>query len=196
MVAVSSAKKRLRDMAAEIPDDTTVIHILQLLEPEQNAFADHSIALIGASVVDKALEVAIRSRLKPLNDTEAKRIFSYGSQGPLADISARIKMAYAMGIFGPKTRRDLDHIRLVRNAFAHSLTLIRFDSPEVADICNRLQTPETVTILASVADPKTARGRYIEATVALSHRLKSAIGVSDAQTVMTPLGPMRVRLLP
>ncbi len=54
-MSTSPAAKRLKALAAEIPSDAEVRHILQRLEPEGNAFADHSIALIGASVVDKAL---------------------------------------------------------------------------------------------------------------------------------------------
>ena len=177
MAAVSSLTKRLKKLAAEIPDDRTVRDLLQSLEPEDNAFADHAIALIGASVVAKALEVAILSRLISLKEDERKRIFSYDDQGPLSDLAARIKIAYALGIFGRKTRNDLDHVRAVRNAFAHSARLIRFDTPEVAEICARLHTPTTTTALTSALSRtagRTPRGQYIETTVTLAGRLKHA----------------------
>jgi hypothetical protein len=39
---------------------------------------------------------------------------------PLATFSAKIRLAYALSIFGSSTRDDLDTIREIRNAFAHS----------------------------------------------------------------------------
>lgn len=173
MAAVSSHAKRLKKLVAEIPDEKTVRNVLKLLEPDHVLFADHAIALIGASVVEKALEIAILAYLIPMTKDERKRIFSYDDQGPLSDLAARIKIAYALGIFGPRTRNDLDHVRAVRNAFAHSSRLIRFHTTEVADICNQLHTPSTTTILTSVGG-STPRGRYIETTITLARRLKEA----------------------
>ena len=175
MASKSSPAKSLKKLAAEIPDDRIARDLMQSLEPKDNAYADHAIALIGASVVDKALEVAIRSRMVKLDDDEHKRIFSFDHRGPLADLSARIKIASALGVYGPRTRADLEYIRDIRNAFAHSISLIHFDAPEVAGICNLLHTPETTTLLTSVADRSTPRGRYIETTVTLAGRLKLAI---------------------
>lgn len=172
-MSTSPAAKRLKALAAEIPSDAEVRHILQRLEPEENAFADHSIALIGASVVDKALEVAIRAHLTPTKeDPEANSIFSYDYHGPLAELSARIKMAYIMKIFGPKTKQDLDHIRHVRNAFAHSLNILRFQDREVADICNSLHAATSSTVLTKPALGDSPRARYIDATVFLAEQLK------------------------
>jgi len=169
---ISPAAKRLKALAAEIPSDATVRHILQTLEPEENAFADHSIALIGASVVDKGLEVAIRARLTPTeDDPEVKSIFSYDHSGPLAELSARIKMAYVMKIFGPKTKKELDHIRIVRNAFAHSVNILRFEDREVSDICNLLHAPTMTAVLGQTALGDSPRARYINATVYLVVRI-------------------------
>jgi hypothetical protein len=46
----------------------------------------------------------------------------------------------ALGIFGQQTRADLNCIRDIRNAFAHSRALISFATPEVRDACGQLQT--------------------------------------------------------
>ena len=191
MAGASSPARRLKKLAAEIPDDKTVLNVLNLLEPVDMLFADHTIALIGASVVEKALEIAILAYLIPVTEDERKRMFSYDYQGPLADLAARIKIGYALGIFGRKTRSDLEHVRAVRNAFAHSIRLIGFNTPEVAEICNLFHTPETTTILTGVADPRTPRGRYIETTVTLAGRLKRA---TKEAARMTPM--MKSRFLP
>lgn len=106
-MAASAASKRLKKLAAEIPDDGIVRGILTHLASDNIEFADHAIAMIGASFVDKALGVAIRAYLRPMDDDALKRLFQYDHNGPLADLSARIKIADALSVFGPKTRNDL-----------------------------------------------------------------------------------------
>jgi hypothetical protein len=42
-------------------------------------------------------------------------------------------MGLAMGLYGPQTFDDLQRIREVRNAFAHSLWYITFSTPQVSE---------------------------------------------------------------
>ena len=164
--------KRLKKLASLIPDDNAVRETLQALEPEDAPVADHAIAMIGAATLERALEIAISSRFIPLTSNERKRLFGYQTRGPLSDFSARIQFAYALNLVDSGTRDELEYIRAIRNIFAHAEQLITFETEEVRDICADLKTPETVTILGSVAGP-TPRGRYIETTVALTRRLKT-----------------------
>lgn len=196
MTGLSSAAKRLKKLAAEIPDDWVVRSCMQALEAADNAFADHAIALIGASVVGKALEVAIRSRFIDLTKEEYNRLFTYENNGPLADLSARIKIAQALGVFGSQTKRDLEHIRTIRNAFAHAAHLISFDTPEISEICNLFHTPKTITLLGGVGGD-TPRGRYIDTTVTLAERLKKAIEKPTANSLYEIFSKhLKQRLLP
>jgi hypothetical protein len=64
----------------------------------------------------------------------------FEERGPLSDFASKIQVGYAMGLFGPKTKQDLGLIREIRNAFAHSLALISFDTKEIADVCHMLHT--------------------------------------------------------
>ena len=175
-MASSAASKRLKKLADEIPSDSAIRLVLQHLEPDHIDFSDHAIAMIGASVVDKALEVSILTRMRPMDEEERKRLFRYDHNGPIADFSARIKVAHALNIFGSKTRTDLNLIREIRNAFSHAVKFIRFDNPEVAEMCMALHIPETTTIAGGAGvDKRKPRGRYIEATVTIAERLKSAL---------------------
>jgi hypothetical protein len=130
MPAAPSAAKRLKKLAAEIPDDAAIRAILQSIEHpligrQATGWTDHVIVLIGASVVEKALEVAIVARLRPLTQDERERIFNYDHRGPLSDLSSRIKMAYALDAFGPKTRDDLAHLihRIGRQQTCYTLAI-------------------------------------------------------------------------
>jgi DNA-binding MltR family transcriptional regulator len=159
------------------------------LESQQHAFGDYAIAVIGAGLIEKALEAVILARLIKLSDDERNSIFKYERNGPLGDLSARIKVAFALGLFGQRTRDDLENIRTIRNSFAHSLNLLRFETPEVADICALLHTPSTIgmmdRMLLAVGETDTPRRRYIETTLTLTGRLKGTLATTKSVRLTT-----------
>ncbi|MHB1206591.1 MAG: DUF4145 domain-containing protein [Rhodospirillaceae bacterium] len=50
-------------------------------------------------------------------------------------------MAYALGVIDRRTRSNLDYIREVRNACAHSSKPISFRTPEVKAVANLILLP-------------------------------------------------------
>ncbi len=68
-----------------------------------------------------------------LTDDETNKLFS--GSAPLGSFATRIGLAYALGIYGPRTRHDLQILKDIRNAFAHANLAINFDTREVADLC-------------------------------------------------------------
>jgi hypothetical protein len=144
MAKQSTAKKRLKKLAHAIPSVTETHTIMLALESKQHAFGDYAIAIIGAGLIEKALEAIILGRFVNLSPDERNSIFNHENNGPLGDLSAKIKVAYALGLFGQKTREDLEHIRVIRNSFAHSLNLLRFETEEVAELCQLLHIPSTI----------------------------------------------------
>jgi DNA-binding MltR family transcriptional regulator len=178
MTASTAAKKKLRKLLNQLPDDRSINSVLRGLNEVDNGFADHAIAVVAATVVEKALQVAITTRFAKVTEENWDEIFRF-DRGPLGTLSSKIKLAHALGLFGPKTRSDLDHVREIRNAFAHSMSLIRFDTPEVADICEQLHTPSTATLLTSFG--VTPRAKYLNTTTMIAERLKQGIRMTIAR---------------
>ena len=169
-----SASARLKQLAAQIPEDRITRVLMQALESHPSPMGDRSIAIIGSALVEKALEVSILARLGPFVTPEVRKgIFDHNSNGPLADFSARIKMAHAMDIVGKKTTADLNRIRTIRNAFAHTVQLLDFDGPEVAELCRDLEIFETLTLLGGWEENTAPRTMYVRVTLGLADRLKS-----------------------
>jgi hypothetical protein len=186
-MASETPAQRLKRFSKLVPDEGTIRALIYDLEKKDDELADYAIALICATFVEKAIEVAILAHLAP-NDEEAnKRIFSYDYRGPISDFSAKIKVGYAMGIYGPKTRSDLDLIRDIRNAFAHSLQPISFKTGEVGEMCERFQTKSRVRITV-VGVEKTARQRYIEITILLAGLLKVALQQQPVVAIARQIG--------
>jgi len=51
------------------------------------------------------------------------------SDGPLGTFSAKVDVAFALGLLSEKSRRDLHNLRKVGNEFAHNPDDIDFDIP-------------------------------------------------------------------
>jgi hypothetical protein len=134
MAAKSSSLARLKALAKEIPDEPKIRGLLRVIE-NRHLGSDYAVAIIGASLIERALQAAILSRLVPLGEDDRNRVFNFEQKGPLADMAARNRMGAALGLYGPDTFKDLEKIRAVRNLFAHAPTLLGFDNKEIAQAC-------------------------------------------------------------
>jgi hypothetical protein len=96
-------------------------------------------------------------------------------------VSAKILMAYALGVFGRKTEHDLRLIRELRNGFAHVRKALGFSVPEIAAVCSNLYLPDMKRIAKfpqpmlrvvngkrSTPDMKDAKQRYLTACYTIS----------------------------
>ena len=110
----------------------------------------------------------MKGRFVALTKDEEKRLFAYEFQGPLADFSSRIKLGYAMYLFGRETREDMEIIRRVRNLFAHQSAVMTFKLPEIEETCQHLSIVRDRTIVD-------ARGRYCAACIAIANRIQSGV---------------------
>jgi hypothetical protein len=68
----------------------------------------------------------------------------FESTGALATFSSKIRIGYALDIFGPETYQNLDYIRHVRNAFAHTKISVSFETAAIKNICELLIMPRSV----------------------------------------------------
>jgi hypothetical protein len=139
MSSASTPASRLKKLIKELPDQHDVLKTLKALQGEDTHNADRATAIIGGSFLESALETLILSRLIHNLGKDGRLELFDGERGaPLGSFSARIKMAYALGIYGPKTRDHLNNIRAIRNAFAHSSAGLTFNTKEVSDAIESL----------------------------------------------------------
>jgi DNA-binding MltR family transcriptional regulator len=74
--------------------------------------------------LERSLERAIRSRLRRMKRADYQALFE--GSGPLSTMSGKILMGYALGLYGPQTRHDLEIFNEIRNAFAHAAHNLTF----------------------------------------------------------------------
>lgn len=139
------------------------------LSPE----SDRGCALIAAAYLDSELEKLIRLAL-----VDAPRIADdlLGQGRPLSTFSARIDLAYLLGLVGSRVHRDLHLIRRIRNDFGHDHSPITFESDRIANRCKelsahpfepghpprRLFMSTAMGVLASIHTGLSAKQRLVE----------------------------------
>ena len=124
-----------RDVLDEKPE-----RLLALFKEIQHT-TDRVAAISATAFLDNSLGAALSARFVRLGEDWEDRIFS-GQGAPLGTLSAKIAMGYALGLYGPQTRADLDLIRSVRNDFAHTPDPIFFADKRIAAKCKKLTSPE------------------------------------------------------
>jgi DNA-binding MltR family transcriptional regulator len=107
----------------------------------KSTMPDATFALVISTAVDQALELAISTHFTAEDDV-VQLMFDGNANGPLADFAAKIKMARALGIYPAAIKEELDLIRHIRNAFAHSWENMDFTNKIVIDACSQLRLPD------------------------------------------------------
>lgn len=75
-------------------------------------------------------------------------VFSY--RGAAGSFGAKVQLAFALNLIGPTTRGDLDVIRELRNAFAHSRMPMDFELSAVREVCSHLKMPDRPGVFLSL----------------------------------------------
>ena len=193
MAATSSTSKRLKALAKEIPDEAHVRGLLRFIE-HQRLQSDYAVAIVGASLIERALEVAILSRFVPVSNDERGRLFDYKS--PLGSFSARIRIGAALGLYGPVTFADLEIIRNVRNQFAHSPVLRTFSDVPIAKSCGKLKLLDFIFRHEPRPEPAhPLKANYIDVCLHISGRLRARLDNVFEERV-PPAFPMSDAILP
>jgi len=102
---------------------------------------DRGAALVGAALIDTRVERTLRGHF--VNKRIADELLS-GGNAPIGTLSARMKLAYSLGLITRLEFQECDLIRKIRNEFAHDVHGLSFRTPKIADLAARLQanTPD------------------------------------------------------
>jgi hypothetical protein len=130
------ALKRLANAPAEKR------HIYRLFKEMFQTRNDRGAAILLGTYVETALQEALESAL---HIRQWKRRGFFGVNGSLSSFANKTSMAFALDIIGPETHSNLDHIREIRNAFAHSKVHVSFKIKEIQAVCALLKMPVDIS---------------------------------------------------
>ena len=107
---------------------------------EMRHASDRVAAISCVAYLDDTLGWALSARFVARGKQWEARVFS-GPDAPLGTLSAKIRLGYALGLYGPMTCADLDLIRAIRNDFAHTALPLSFADAGISGKVSRLKTP-------------------------------------------------------
>jgi hypothetical protein len=136
--------------------------------------AHRTTAMVRVVELDTTLALCLRRRMRHLKKSEYEALFV--GETPLGSFSAKIKLGYALALYGPQTRDDLEMVREIRNAFAHAFAHcskdIDFNTSQIAACCELLHACD---ILQNGDTPATEPySRYVKTAVLIEMSLTGA----------------------
>lgn len=83
--------------------------------------------IVRTTLMERVLEMLLEGKMVNLKNDVRDKLFT--GYGPLASFSAKIDMTFALGLIGAEQRKTLNHVRHIRNAFAHADEMLHFNHP-------------------------------------------------------------------
>lgn len=128
--AVASAKEEIESVSFEVGDIEELFVRLTL----ESEIAQ---VLIFQSYLDDRMKSLIITHMFHLDSNNVReRLF--GISGPLSTFNTRILIAFHLGWLSPSTKKMLDALRQVRNAFGHDFKMT-FDHPKIIDLWRSIE---------------------------------------------------------
>jgi DNA-binding MltR family transcriptional regulator len=141
-----SAKKALKRLMDQFPKSEDLQRQFEALRDN----TDMSVAIVATSIVERVLEKALVSAFLDKDDALQHDLFA--NRGPLCDFHGKILVGRAYGVVSAGEAAELQILKAIRNAFAHSPIEISFATKEIADLMREI---EMLNIMDRVAvDPE------------------------------------------
>jgi hypothetical protein len=110
------------------------------LHEELNNESDRAKIILLSSILDDMLTYRMEHCIN-INLTEKQWEYIFRFEGPMGTFSSKIEIAYVFGCIDIKTAKQLNTMREMRNACAHSKYTLSFDAPELANVAKHLFKP-------------------------------------------------------
>lgn len=125
-------------------------------------------AIVAVALLDELLERCLYAFLKDERKRAKEAFFDVSK--PLSSFKAKVDAGYLLGILDSSEYSELEIIRKIRNEFAHNLTALSFESPDIKALSGQLRTvasPPGFKLNISPFD------RFKMSTTCLAYRLDS-----------------------
>jgi len=118
-----------------LEDEDMAFGSLNLLTKSLHNLDERGLVLSLAAFAEDALGLLLKAFMLP---TDATHQLLEGFNAPLGTFSSRIKAAYSLGLIAKDQFEDLEHLRKIRNEFAHSWRTISLENSKIAAHVNAI----------------------------------------------------------
>ena len=169
---------------------------------QMEAESDRGAVIVSVSLLDELLCNLLKAKLLPSLE-KCDELFE-SAFSPFSSFSAKIDLAYRLGIIGHNLRSSLHLLRKLRNDFAHASIIKGFDHPSTQNRIRelvKLNTRILDIVTEIVGDAEETKDFKIESTKDLLNKMSwrgilqlifttLAIGMSDNLESIKPLSPL------
>jgi DNA-binding MltR family transcriptional regulator len=142
-----SKKSALKALSRAEPDSTYHADLQKELSATDN---DRGYCLLVVSLLENQIDRVIEARISHFRSEDRNAFFD--SHGPAGALSRKIALLNAFAVIGEVSRRNLDYIREIRNAFAHSKIPLTYATPEVKAMCDELRLIDPNNPMKAITD--------------------------------------------
>jgi DNA-binding MltR family transcriptional regulator len=148
---------------------------VEALTSELAGESDRAVIILLGTLIDDTLMHQISQRLSfSPSQLDVAQIFRF--EGPLGTFSARAEIARLFGIINDDLYQQIDTVRELRNACAHSRYVLRFSNPVISNVVLRIFKP--VGVLEAPKNGNEMKRQFI--LEALAIMLTLALGSREA----------------
>lgn len=108
-------------------------------EAEELAFYDHdsnrAVAVVWPAIVENRLTDALRACMRK-DERSANELFR--PDGALGTFGQKVRLAYMLGLYERDLKDDLIFLTKIRNAFAHRVDIVSFETSPVRDYMDQM----------------------------------------------------------
>jgi DNA-binding MltR family transcriptional regulator len=136
---------------------------------------DRAAAVLAAAFADELLKALLSASFVD-NSRMVQGLL--GRDGAAATFSARVALAYAIGLISHDEADDLDRLRRIRNDFAHQLHGLSFGTQRIKDLANAFRCVARTFRehpAMQTAYPSEARKLFDPAVAVLCHELNKRV---------------------
>lgn len=164
----SKLSTAIRALGYSRSDKGAVDTLTELAKADERPSHDRTLAIVGAVFLEDSLRTAISKHLMPSRLLQTRAQIFEDEQAPLQGLASRARIAYALGIIDDTQRNDIEVIRIIRNAFAHSSQGFTFKHAEIKKALDAFQMTKdaNLTAVQQAAPHLFERGRFTAAICA------------------------------
>lgn len=125
--------------------------------------SDRAAVILVAAHLEDSLMIKVMSRMRKPPDGSTIEYYDdvFAPNRPLGSFSAKIDAAYFFEIIDDTMRAQLNDVREMRNACAHSQHPISFADSALVNVCKRIFAPTGVMQIEAGAGPKEIRLAFV-----------------------------------
>jgi hypothetical protein len=130
--------------------------------------SDRGAIILAATSIEDMLENALGLRMKTLETDNEARAAVFGAEGTISTYSQKTLIAYALGIIDKKARKEIDLVRNIRNACAHSRKPLSLEIPVLVNAIHVAIGEKTLKIMKDHS-PRSLKAAFICHCAALAY---------------------------